>query len=288
MDRVAAVISNQTQLMTALTQAYVEERERLSRFREQDLDDFFQLLSSDDAMGHALEARARTLGIPLDEPRAIAVFGPRTSTGSKSANVGPVDFRRELAVHMPETQIWVGRAPEGFVALLPQEPDPEVLAANAERLLGDDGRVGVGGPGRDIVGLRRSAREALRALEIGALLGPAKRAHRYADLAILDLVGIGSADAEEFMRGVLGPLALTGASRTYLETLRQLSANGYRLKLAAAALSIHPHTLSYRVKQIRRHFDIDLEDPEVRLRVHLALLILDAQGSAPTPPDPAR
>jgi len=145
-------------------------------------------------------------------------------------------------------------------------------------VLGDGGRVGIGGPGRNIAGLRRAAREALRALEIGAMLGQTARAHRYTDLAILDLVGVGSANAEAFMRGVLGPLATTGASRTYLETLRLLSANGYRIKLTAAALSIHPHTLSYRVKQIRRRFGIDLDEPDVRLRVHLALLILGAQG----------
>ena len=80
------------------------------------------------------------------------------------------------------------------------------------------------------------------------------------------------------MRRVLGPLVLAGASKTYLETLRQLVAHGHRIKLAAAALSVHPHTLTYRLKQIRRRFGIDLADPEVRLRVHLALLILDAQG----------
>jgi sugar diacid utilization regulator len=284
LDRVAAVISNQTQLMTALTEAYVKERERLSRFREQGLDDFFQLLPSDEAMGHALEARARTLGIPLGESRAIAVFGLGTMAESERSSVGSGDFQRELAGHMSETEFWVGRSPEGFVALLPQEPDPEVLAATAESLLGDGGRVGVGSPGRDIAGLRRSAREALRALEIGAMLGQTKRAHRYADLAIFDLVGVGSPDAEAFMRGVLGPLAATGASGAYLETLRQLCANGYRIKLAAAALSIHPHTLSYRVKQIRRRFGIDLDEPDVRLRVHLALLILDAQGPAPDAP----
>jgi hypothetical protein len=44
---------------------------------------------------------------------------------------------------------------------------------------------------------------------------------------------------------------------------------------------VHPHTLSYRLKQIRSRFGIDLDDPEVRLRVHLALLILEAQGQAP-------
>lgn len=126
-----------------------------------------------------------------------------------------------------------------------------------------------------------SAREALRALRIGAgLRGPA-RVHSYAEVAVLDLVGVDSADAEAFMRGVLGPLARAGASRTYLETLRQLSAHNYRIKLAAAALSIHPHTLSYRVRQVQRRFGLDLGDPEVRLRVQLALRILDARGPVP-------
>lgn len=71
------------------------------------------------------------------------------------------------------------------------------------------------------------------------------------------------------------------AERPRSETLRQLSAHNYRIKLAAAALSIHPHTLSYRVRQIRRRFGLDLDDPEVRLRVQLALRILDARGPVP-------
>ncbi len=80
------------------------------------------------------------------------------------------------------------------------------------------------------------------------------------------------------MRGVLGPLARAGATRSYLETLRQLAAHNYSVKLAAAALSVHPHTLSYRARQIRRRFGLDLDDPETRLRVQLALRILDARG----------
>jgi DNA-binding PucR family transcriptional regulator len=42
---------------------------------------------------------------------------------------------------------------------------------------------------------------------------------------------------------------------------------------------VHPHTLTYRLKQIRRRFGIDLGDPEVRLRVQLALHVLDARGT---------
>jgi len=278
LDRVEAIISNQTQLMTALTETYVEERERLSRFREQDLDEFFQLLPSEEVTENALTSRARALGIPLDEAGVVAIFAPIASSGREGVSIGPEDLRRELAGRMPQARLWTGRSPEGLAARLPQDADPEVLGAAAESLLGEDGRVGLGDAAGSIAGLRRSAAEAQRALRIGAMLHQAGRVHRYADLAVHDLVGVGSSDAEAFMRSVLGSLPTSTDGETYLETLRQLCANGYRIKDAAAALSVHPHTLSYRVKQIGRRFGVDLGDAQVRLRVQLALLILDAQG----------
>jgi len=276
LDRVGAIISNQTRLMTALVESYVEERERLSRFREQDLDDFFQLLLADEASEQVLAARAAALGVPLDEARAIAIFAPAAAAAGERADAARDDLRERLATRLPAGNLWLGRSRDGLAAVLPEHPDPEGLAAAG--LLAGERHVGVGSPGRGVPGLRRSAQEALRALRIGTLLRGPGRVHRYADVAILDLVHVGSKSAEEFMRRVLGPLVRTGASKTHLETLRQLAAHGHRIKLAAAALSVHPHTLSYRLKQIRRRFGIDLDDPDVRLRVHLALLILDARG----------
>jgi len=277
LERVALILSNQTRLMSALTESYVEERERLSRFHEQDIDEFFQLLLSEDTADSLLEARARALGIPLDEPHAVAIFGSAASTATESAAAAPDDVQRLLASRMPDAATWVGHSREGFVALLPGEPDAESLEAVAEGLHGDERRVGLGGAARYLAGARRSAREALRALRIGTILRHKQRVHRYADLAVLDLVGIGSPEADGFVRRVLDPLT-AAVHRTYLETLRHLSRSGYRVKLAAAALSIHPHTLTYRLKQLRTRFGIDLADPDARLRVDLALLILDAQG----------
>jgi hypothetical protein len=276
LDRVDAIISNQSQLMSALVDAYVEEAERLRRFREQDLDDFFRLLLMDDATGNVLEARARSLGLPLDEPSAIAIFAP--DTGGESNGVAPEEMRRRLARHL-RAEFWLGRSREGFVALLPPSADAGALARAAAS---PDGRrhVGVGNPGRGVDGLRRSAREALRALRIGALLRRGERVHRFADVEILDLLQIESAASEEFVQRVLGPLLEPRAPRGYLDTLRELVANGHRIKPAAAALSVHPHTLTYRLKQIRRRFGIDLDDPEVRLRVQLALHVFDAHAPA--------
>jgi sugar diacid utilization regulator len=275
LDRVHAIISNQTQLMTALVEAYVEERERLSRFREHDIDDFFQLLLAGDATDAVLEARAESLGIPLGDAHTVAIFGQPEHGASEGADAGWGEARERLAEGRSPGEVWLGRVREGLVALFRGGSE---VAVEAARGLG--GRhVGVGSAGRGVEALRRSASEALRALRIGALARPAELVHAYPELAVLDLVHVGSAGAEAFMRSVLGPLVEAGARRTSLETLRQLVAHGHRIKLAAAALSVHPHTLTYRLKQIRRRFGIDLDDPQVRLRVHLALLLLDARGA---------
>jgi sugar diacid utilization regulator len=275
MDRVGIVIANQTQLMTALTEVYVETRERRTRFREENLDEFFQLLLAGDAVEEVLEARARTLGISFHAPRTIGVFGASTSTLGGAPDVETAEVERELAGWLG-SDLCVGRSRDGFVALLSADPDPDALAAATADLFGDTARVGLGRPGQGIAGARRSALEAVRALRIGAALRKARVVCRYDDLAVLDLVGVGSAGADAFMRSVLGPLSGAGDDGSYLETVRQLARHGYSQKLAASALSLHPHTLTYRVKQIQRRFGLDLADPEVRLRVQLALLILDA------------
>jgi DNA-binding PucR family transcriptional regulator len=224
-----------------------------------------------------IAARAIALGIPLDEDMSVALFGPLPAIGSDGPSLSPGQFRERLSARL-HADVWTGRSRHGFVALLPGIADPKHLAATSEDLLGGEGRVGVGTTGRDVEGLRRSAAQALRALGMGLVVGGADPVHPYAEVAVLDLVGAGSGAADDFARGVLG--VLPDASPTHLETLRQLCAHNHSIKLAAAALGVHPHTLSYRLKQIRRRFGLDLDDAEVRLRVHLALLILDARGSA--------
>jgi sugar diacid utilization regulator len=279
LERVAAVIANQQTLMTALTEAYVHERERLSRFREQEVDDFVQLLLAEEAMPSLVEARARTLGIRPGEPLSVAIFAPPAVAARESAGVAPEDLRRRVIALEPGAEALVGRSREGLVALLSPDPDPKSLSMIAEALFGSQARVGIGGAAGGIAEARRSAQEAVRALRIGAHSFPADRVHRYTDLAVLDLVGAGSDRALQFAQSVLGALAASPGHRTLLDTLRQLARASFRIKLAAAALSVHPHTMSYRIKQIRTRFGIDLDDPDVRLRIQLALLIVDAHDS---------
>lgn len=57
----------------------------------------------------------------------------------------------------------------------------------------------------------------------------------------------------------------------YLETLDALSRNGWNLKSSSAELHIHYNTLRYRLKQIAEVVPFDIDNPEVRLELLIAL-----------------
>jgi hypothetical protein len=74
---------------TAVTEAYVEERESLSHFRDRDIDDFFQQLLSDEGPEGLLEPRAKALGVRPEEPNTLALFRPALSTDGGAAGFLP-------------------------------------------------------------------------------------------------------------------------------------------------------------------------------------------------------
>ncbi len=273
LQRVPVTFASINRVTTVVTEAYLAERERLLRSRGEAIGDFLRVLLSADAPLDTVESRARELGLDLDVARVAVQFRRVAARDPRRAPDLDVTSRL-LAACEAERDAIVGRIDEGVLALLPRDGHQSVLAevdADFARL---GWRAGVGAVAADAAGLRRSALEARRALELGTLLRRASATHRYADLALHDLVDTGSSRAQAFAEQTLGSLARSGARGIYRETLRALCAQGFRLKPAAAALGIHPHTLSYRVKQMQRRHGLDLGDVQTRLRVALALLIL--------------
>lgn len=274
LQRVPVTFESITWVTARVTEAYVEERDRLQRSRGEALDELLRLLLADDAPLRLVEARARALGVRLDVPRVAVLFLPAQETDLPTSDVEALQSL--LATVMQPGEGVAGRIHDGVLALFPEPVHTPAIAEIAPKLSPRRWRIGVGTPSDDAETLRRSAREARRAIEIGALVRKDELVYRYAELTLYDLIDVGSSRAEEFARRVLGPLARPGAGQTYRRTLRALCTHGFHLKSAAAALGIHPHTMSYRLNQIRRRFGIDLADAETRLRVHLAVLIFDA------------
>jgi sugar diacid utilization regulator len=271
LQRVPVTISANTLVTTTATEVYVQERERRASSQDQAVAELLRAFAGDDVPLAVLETRARTAGLELDVPRFAALFRP---AGDEHSSTSPVDLARRLFEDRRLGDgLLVGRVAKGVLALLPESARRAALADVAGKLRDRGWRTGLGGVASGAAGLRRTIREAARAVELGALLDRRAPLDEYADLAVLDLVDVGSPRALDFARRVLGSLVDPASSPTHVETLRALSRHGFSRKLAAASLGIHPHTLAYRVAQIRRRHGIDLEDADTRLRVHLAVLI---------------
>lgn len=272
--RVPVTFTSINRVTTLATEVYLAERERLLRSRGEAIGDFLRLLVADAPL-NAVGARARELDLDLEEPR-VAVLLRRAAQKERGRGVDGDTLASLVAACEAQPDAIVGRVDEGVLALLPRDGHQTVLDEIGSKFARFGWRAGVGGAADDAGGLRRSALEARRALELGTQLRRPSAVHRYEDLALHDVVDAGSPRAQAFAQQTLGLLGRTGGRRIYHDTLRALSQHGFRVKSAAAALGIHPHTLSYRLKQIQRRYGFDLGDAQTRLRIELALLILDA------------
>jgi DNA-binding PucR family transcriptional regulator len=105
----------------------------------------------------------------------------------------------------------------------------------------------------------------------------------YEDLGIYPLLHRGGAQREEwkaFAEGVLEPLrAYDEKHQTELvRTLRLFFDVGQNIKVAAAQLNVHRHTVFYRLRQIGEIGRLDLDSPHDQLTLRAAIAI-DALGS---------
>jgi hypothetical protein len=98
---------------------------------------------------------------------------------------------------------------------------------------------------------------------------PVFAADRLADLALRGQPDALAVLAERRLAGLSG---LRPAQReTLLRTLRSWLWHWGSRPEVAAALFVHPQTVSYRIAQLRQLLDVDLDDPQVRFELLLAV-----------------
>ena len=229
------------------------------------------LLSSEIELA-SLEARAARFELDLRAPLVALAFQPqRADTGGEA-----VATAAALAVLSTiGSSASVGRHGESMLAFVAGEPDWRPVEA---ALVGLRAVVGGGLPAVGIVGIRRSAREALRALALARGAAVPGRVFLYRRLMAYDFIRAGSPFSRILAGRLLGGVADDPKA---LATLREFCRQGYNVKLTAAALGIHPHTLTYRLAGLRNRHGLDLVSAEGRLAVHLALLAHEVEGVIP-------
>jgi DNA-binding PucR family transcriptional regulator len=131
----------------------------------------------------------------------------------------------------------------------------------------------VGGPELGLEGIRRAYLEAREALEIGHALKLEGTAFRFDDLILYHFLKMDPGLVDRFVDQMLGPLLEYDERRKgeLTKTLEIYFKADGSVKLAGEMLFAHPHTVSYRMKQIERLTGWSLRDPEDKLRLQLAL-----------------
>ncbi len=136
--------------------------------------------------------------------------------------------------------------------------------------------VGLGQAARDINAWRTSYRDATQALELAVRL-QAETPLYIGDLGVYQLI-LSLSDREklkEFCERTLGTL-IEYDMRQHADLIKTLEAffncHG-NLSQTAEALIVHRNTLLYRMNRINEIAEIDLNRPETRLALHLALTI---------------
>jgi purine catabolism regulator len=133
----------------------------------------------------------------------------------------------------------------------------------------------VGGSVRDIGRISSSFRQASICMDFARATGSTDALFVWEKMGLLRLL-MNTSNREEIRiyvdqyLGTFGSLK-PSVAREYIETLYVLCRNGWNLRSSAAEMHLHYNTLRYRIRQISEIVSFDIEDPETRQELLIAL-----------------
>ena len=268
-----AVLRYTDDISGAVAEAYSRAQRALVREQEGARREFLaDLLYRTDAPAEDILRRAHSFGYDLSLGY-LALVG--TGPGD--------DPKKEVLVQGAAGRVVPEGSPEPIVVqkgaqtivLMPTDASFDVLMVPEKLVveLGRDWTFGTGGPEPGLEGIRRAYLEAREALEIGIALETSGSIYRFDDLLPYHFLKVEPALVDRFVQQTLGPL-LEYDERRKGDLVRTIEAyfncDG-SVKMAGESLFAHPHTVTYRLKQIEKLTGWSLRDPEDKLRLQLAL-----------------
>ena len=264
------------EISSAVAEAYSRAQRAIVRAQEGARREFLaDVLYGTEAAPEDVLRRAHTFGYDLSLSYiALVGEGPGPDARNESAVTAAATGLSALLSADPIVLQKGGKT----ITLIPAGPggDPGALPEKLVAELGRGWRFGQGGPGPGLDGIRRAYLEAKEALEMGVALGLDGPIFAFDDLLLYHFLRIEPALVERFTEQMLGPLITYDERRKgeLVKTLEAYFAADGSVKLAGEALFAHPHTVSYRLKQVERLTGWSLRSPEDKLRLQLALRAL--------------
>jgi sugar diacid utilization regulator len=266
-----AVLRYTDTISRAVAEAYSRAQRAIVREQEGARREFLAdlLYGASDIAPEDMLARAHTFGYDLSLSY-VALVG-----------IGPgKDNRKEAMVSAAATNLVVRAAEpivlqrnEQTIALVPVDDEAELVPEKLVAELGQGWSFGMGGPALGLEGVRRAYLEAKEALEIGIALEIEDPVFRFDDLLLYHFLRVEPGLIDRFVAQMLGPLLEYDVRRKgeLVRTMEAFFDADGSVKLAGEALFAHPHTVTYRLKQVEKLTGWSLRNPEDKLRLHLAL-----------------
>lgn len=268
-----AVLGYTDQISSAVADAYSRAQRTIVREQEGARREFLSdLLYGSEASPEELLSRAHTFGYDLSLSYiALVGIGPGKHS-HKEARVTAA--AADVASEGGAEPIVLQKADQ-TIALLPSDPIDDPLPAPEKLVseLGDGWRFGMGGPEMGLEGIRRAYLEAREALEIGLGLGVDGTTFRFDDLLLYHFLRAERGLIDRFVDQMLQPLIEYDEQRNgeLIRTLEAFFASNGSVKQAGELIFAHPHTVSYRMKQVEKLTGWSLRNSEDKLKMHLAL-----------------
>lgn len=256
---------------------------------EQTRGDWIQMwLSGTPADDDLLRTRAQRAGFPPDARYVVAVYRAMDGSGQSIPLESSISLVRDDMSRRGVNGA-VGQYVDVIVALYPLDLEDAVAMARARSFIEDvraqlavrspDGQVsaGISRPADGLSSLRHAYRESKDAVGIAYELSDYDTTTFYGDLKLYQLLLAlkerNLENLQRFSHDALGPL-IEHDNRKQGDLVRTLNgffaANG-NLAKAAQELDVHRNTLVYRLERIAELAELDLDDSDNRLILHLAL-----------------
>jgi PucR family transcriptional regulator, purine catabolism regulatory protein len=294
-EELAFMAIEQAALVLALAIAKERELSEVEgRVRGELLDDLLHGTYGDEA---AAQRRARHVGYPLHGSHIVMLVDIDDFRGYSRARQITEDAIQALKREFLRRVTGVVRAgypralvqgrSDSVVSLLPVGTEPGDYQARGHALglqirqtiadwkPGFSVSVGFSGPAEAPAGIASAQREVISVMDS---LARFKRWGQVVAVPELGLTGLLAAVTDErlvdYSRRHLGPLVEHDTARkgSLVPTLRAYLETGEQQE-AAKRLRVHPNTLRYRLDRIREISGVDLEDPETRLNLAVALRV---------------
>jgi purine catabolism regulator len=228
-------------------------------------------------------ARLAKLGLEPDQQHVLALAQRATAGVDQQLNDEESRALMSALNQAPRRAVLIGKE-NWIVAIFPLNkresssvPFARLLDEALKESASHELRVGVGRLARKLADFPVSYREAQEALFIASITDEMKMVYHYNDLGIWRLL-LRVEDESELQRLAdyyLNALALHDREQQtdWLTTLETFLDQNGNLRATARLLGLHRNTITYQLEHISRILGQDLNSPEVRLNLQVALRV---------------